>query len=414
MDAHTRLAFIAAPLLVAGTVAGFLVTGDTLDETFDLSPAAQHDAAAPGDSCAVPGALAFPSEAETESFTGDVPADAAGGDVTVNAYHGGVEVVTWEEDGYSVTVAEVDENDRLEPEVDAGVADGAFSLDVDVVDTARQEAGPVSASVTTATAEAHVKVRVPDKAYRYVEADTTPEGNDSAEIQAHIGGPPDIQSDENASDHPALVEGVTADEVVVDSYNEPAGAVDVTADDLLVDSYNGLAATSDVVVAGNLTVDSYNGPACARSLEAGHLLVDSYNDPALASDLEADAIVVDSYNGAAIARDVQAADVEADSYNGKAKVSVIPVADGDVVADSYNGKATVLVPTGPTYGYEAEADTYNGEAEIALPNATVQEDDGEHSGGETAYAKTQGFDSRSIQVEVLADSYNADALVAER
>lgn len=418
MEPTARIALIAAPLLVAGSVAGFLVVGGAVDEGFLLG---NDDAptAAPGDGCSVPSEFSFPSDAEVETWSGDVPADASGGVVKAGSWFGGAYVAPSDDGTYRVEIAEVDPRDNLEPSVEAGVEDGAFSLVAKVEHTNTREVGPATVSASTSPdAEAHVKVWVPDKVYQKVVASSTQNqgiwvdnGTQEVTVRAHPQIDPEMDNS-TETDTSVVVRGLQAGKAAADAYNRPAALVDVEGDKLLADSYNAQAVARNVA-GGNLTVDSYNGPACAQGVEAGHLKVDSYNGAVSAVGATGDEVVLDSYNAKVTARDLRAAQVKAYSYNAAVDVALTPTASGSALVDSYNAEASLTVATGDAYGYKATADTYNGDAEIDLPNATTSSDDEEH-GGETVTAKTQGYESRDIQMELTADSYNGDAVIRGR
>lgn len=409
MDAAARLAAVTATLLVAGSVAGLLLTDGALPQGLTLG--AEDAEAVDASDCSAPAEFAFPSDAEVETWSGEVPADASGGTVEANAWYGGVHVAPSEDDSYRVEIAEDDPNDNLEPTVDASTEGGTFSLDVDVEHANRQDLGPSDVSVGVQDGRAHVKVWVPAKTYEAIEADSTPDANGSHNVRIHLHPETDVMEDEDEPDDAVVVRGLEADgKVEADAYNRPAGLEDVAAGKALADSYDGLAAATDVVVDGNLTVDSYDGKACALAAESGTLRVDSYEGAATASDVAAATVVLDSYEGPAVAEDVETSDLLVDSYNGKAVASLVPSGSGEAVADSYNGMAKLAVATGPTYGYDAVADAYNGDAVVDLPDASTYAEDEGH-GSDQVRAKTNGYEDRPVQVNLTADSYDGDAIV---
>lgn len=387
MVTHARLALLAVPLLVAGSVAGVLLAGGSLDEGFTLGSA---DAASDG-RCSVAD-FAFPDDASVKSWSGDVPANASGGTLEVYAYDGGVDVSTWDKSKWRVEVAEVDSQDRLEPKVDASVEGGAFSLTVTFQDNARREVGPLTTSVSVGEdPRAHVRVRVPDEAYDAARADSHPNANDSVDLDINLEVPDDPTQPENHTHNPVLVQDLQAAKVAARSRDGDAAVAGVAGDQVTVTSRDG-AAVADDVQAESLEVTSRDGDACAQEADVGQASLRSRDGD--------------------VAGILRTAKLEASSRDGSVALGLVPTDSGSADVSSRDGDVTLHVATGENIGYEVQAESRDGDVEVDLPNATVTEDSSDD--GESATARTHGFDSRPIAFDLTAESRDGDVTVAAR
>jgi hypothetical protein len=388
MPTHARLALLAVPLLVAGTVAGVLFAGGALDD----APFVGTADAASDERCSVAD-FAFPDDASAETWEGDVPADAEGGTVEVHGYDGGVDVATWDQDAWKVEVAEEDARDVLEPQVEGSVTDGVFSLSVTVEDTSRREVGPVTTSVSVGDQpRAHVRVLVPDRGYEEVAAHDQPTDNESVDLDVTLDVPevPDDPTNPgNASDEPPVqAQGLEAGSLLVEARDRDVAASGIDADDVSVASRDGEAVVTDVE-ASSLHVVSRDGDACAQEADAAEATVATRDGDAVGQ--------------------VRAADLEATSRDGDVVVGFAPTASGELTATSRDGDVSVDVLTGDEIGYDVSAETRDGDVSVDLPNATTVTDD--EDDGATVTARTQDYDSRTKQVDLTAESRDGDVAV---
>lgn len=424
---------------------------------------AQPPPAPTGVSCDVPrDEPAFDPDATVEIWSGDVPADAAGGTLEVRSHRAGAYVVPWEDPargGWEVEVGEIDPRDELEVTVEAdegGGGGGAFDLRVVV---ARSSPLPVDVQVDAVQQpRAQVKVRVPQTAFdRVVVADHPEETPTSVTLLS-------LQTDQLQPEWMGLRVGdlaggeLTVDGDVADVYawNVTFGAASLVND-------NGEMAVADATATEEVALGTDNGDVCVRRVAAPtiHLTSDNGRIDAKGLDAGGDGLAtLTTDNGEIAARDlttgraelsvdngdltlvrarcealqvrvdngeVRLEDVACDgvdargdnqdmeavglavrnvtyiSSNGGLDADLVPLGSGtwDLRAD--NGRIALHVPTGPDIGYDATARLDNGEPTLDIPGTSVVE-----RGDGYVHVRTDGYADRPVQVEVAIEADNGE------
>ncbi len=395
MQRTTLTILLAGSLLAAGLLTaaatdlapGNPLTSSTTTQDTDAA------AAAATIECVAADDTAFPEEATVESFTGDA-SDATRMKLDLTAWQGGIQVTTWAQDTWQVEVAEVDDQDRLEPQVEGRVDGSVLHLAATVEDTGEVEHEwfSMSASVN-GEPRALLKVHVPDLQAEEVRLQDAPDRN-GMHIYVNEVEPDDLTPPWNGSDDegafPMLVAGLDGGSLHVDADNTDVVLADASFDTLKVETDNGhVTASATTASAADLTTD--NGNVCLTSARL-------------------DDVRLETDNGNVMLEGPEVTHLSAHTDSGNIAGSVVPVASGTVQAEADHGDVDLQVPTGPVYGYEANAQTDHGEIEVNLPGATITSE-GEASGPQHAYALTNGFDSRDVRVTVTLVTDSGDILL---
>lgn len=344
------LVILAAGALVVVAALTVATTSDVLEPQSTDDPWNPDGNDAASTACGPTTVPAFPSGTEVETWTEPVPADANGGTLDLQSYRGGIVVIPWDRHQVQAQVALDDPDDELEPRVDISTTGGTLTVQVHVREKMAMQQGPVYASPNRADdARAYITLRVPHLAYEDVNLRDRPGGGD----QVALRPPSTDTNDDGGNAFPTRVARLTASAVSVDMVNAAVDLVHLAVD-------------------GPVHVDTVNGAVCAARLTAS--------------------------------------DTTVDTTNGAVTLLLDPSQDGQVTASTTNGAVEVLVPTGQRYGYDVQADTTNGDITIDLPDADVDREDG--YGGESAHARTRGYEDRAVQVQVDADTTNGSIVVA--
>ncbi len=125
----------------------------------------------------------------------------------------------------------------------------------------------------------------------------------------------------------------------------------------------------------------------------GSLAIAVPQDIAWSSDL-------DGTNGGIVSAGVSGPSLAADITNGGIEVSGW---FSSMDLDTTNGGIAVQVPASSDYGYDATASATNGGIDIVLPDT---EPVGEQDPGKSEHVRTRGFDSKSHQSTISADTTN--------
>jgi len=161
------------------------------------------------------------------------------------------------------------------------------------------------------------------------------------------------------------------------------------------------AVNIDVFVPTGISTDydlrTTNGGITLNELTAGTVSLDTTNGGLLLSDIEADLINAHTTNGA-IRGTITTPESIFDTTNGAIDITITETS-GQHALSTTNGAIDLTLPTGSDIGHKVNVDTSIGAVDVNLPNMDYSVDR-----TRTKIGETSGYSSKTVQIEVSADT----------
>lgn len=151
-----------------------------------------------------------------------------------------------------------------------------------------------------------------------------------------------------------------------------------------------------------LDLKTTNGELVLPGLTADTIILSSTNGDIRFDDLIADTVIADTTNGRILGM-MDAANAIIDTTNGEIDLNLPCTQSGEYTVDTTNGKIELQLPKTGDIGYDLDLDTSISGIDVDLPDLDYTTNDDKR-----VIAKTSGYNSKAVQIKILADTTNGN------